>query len=162
MQGNIGKAVKATLIFLILVTLSFIYIQSMLPREQSSKESDAVGDIVAGIVPPETKPGAFLQLNLRKVAHFLEFALLGGEITLYILLFMRRGIVIYLSLISAPIVALLDETIQIYSGRASSIIDVLIDTSGFLTAAAIFYTVAAIVMLIRKNVNKNGQKQTVE
>lgn len=162
MQGNIGKAVKAILIFLILLTLSFIYIQSMLPREESSKESNAVGDIVADIVPPETKPGAFLQLNLRKVAHFLEFALLGAEITLYILLFMRCGIVIYLSLVSAPLVALLDETIQIYSGRAPSMIDVLIDTSGFLTATAIFYTVAAIVMLIRKNVNKNSQNQTVE
>ena len=116
MQSTRKSTFKYLLIALILLTLAFIFVQSLLPRETSAKESETVGDIVAGIVPPETKPGAFLQINIRKVAHFLEFALLGAEIALYVLHFLRKKIVIYLSLISAPIFGLVDETIQIYSG----------------------------------------------
>ena len=162
MRNNYRNAIKAILIILILLTLSFIFVQSMLPREESGKESDAVGDIVAGIVPPETKPGAFLQINIRKVAHFVEFALLGAEAAVFVLLFKRRWIYVYLSVLASTLVPIIDETIQIYSGRGPSVIDVLIDTAGFLSAALIFYTVYLIIWYIRKNVNKNSQNQTVE
>ena len=162
MQVKCKNVLKLILIILILATLSFIFVQSMIPREESGKQSDAVGDIVADIVPPETKPGAFLQINIRKVAHFIEFALLGAEVSLYVLLFMRRGIFVYLSLLIAPLPALVDETVQIYSGRGPSMKDVMIDSAGFLSAAVIFYTVYAVACKIRKNVNKNSQKQTVK
>ena len=160
MQQKSKKVFKRLLIALILITLAFIFVQSMLPRETSAKESDSVSDIVAGIVPPETKPGAFLQVNIRKVAHFLEFALLGAEISLYVFLFLRKNIVIYLSLLAAPLFGMIDETIQIYSGRGSSFFDTLIDASGYISAAVVFYTAGALILYMSKNVNKTRQNAT--
>jgi len=151
---------KLILIMLMLLTLVFIYSRSMKPREESKKESDTVGGIIAEIIPPETKPGEFIQINLRKIAHFTEFALLGAEAALFVLLFSRKGISVALSLLAAPNVALLDEVIQIYSNRGPSMLDVLIDYSGFFASAVLFYTVGYIILLIHKNVNKSRRKQT--
>ena len=77
---------------------------------------------------------------LRKAAHFSEFALLG-------LLYGTRH---RLAAGATPphlmgfglAVACIDETIQIFTpGRASSLIDVWIDTSGFALGIAIVYLI---------------------
>ena len=77
---------------------------------------------------------------LRKAAHFSEFALLG-------LLYGTRH---RLAAGATPphlmgfglAVACIDETIQIFTpGRASSLIDVWIDTSGFALGIAIAYLI---------------------
>ena len=162
MQAKSKTIFRWLLIALILMTFAFIFFQSILPRETSAKESDTVSNIVAEIISPETKPGAFLQDNIRKVAHFSEFALLGAEIALYVLLFMKRGSIIYLSLIFAFIFGLIDETIQIYSGRGAAFFDTLIDASGYILAAAFLYTGATLISCIRNKVNKNSQNTTVE
>ena len=156
------KTASILLLLFIIATLLFIFIQSMLPPEKSSQESGAVGEIIEEIIPPDTKPGAFIQINLRKIAHFVEFALLGAEISLYIILFTRKNIFVLLSFPTALMIAFFDETIQIFSGRGPAVLDVWIDFAGFTSASVIFYTVAVIIRYMCKNVNKNTQKQTVE
>ena len=141
---------KISLVVLILLTIGFIFVQSMLPPEKSSEESDAVGEIIGEIIPPETKPGEFIQINIRKLAHFFEFALLGVELSLYAVLFLREKGFILKTYAASLFVALVDETIQIFSGRGPAIFDVWLDFFGFLTAASFVYAVAFFVTLFRK------------
>lgn len=140
---------KVVLIATIALTVCFIFVQSMLSPETSSEESDAVGEFVGGIIPPETKPGEFIQINIRKIAHFSEFALLGLEISLYALFFHRKKSFILMSYAFALFIALIDETIQLFSGRGPSIFDVWLDFFGFATLAMIVYAVAFAVRFFR-------------
>lgn len=156
------RILKIFLLVLIALNLAFIFIQSVIPPEQSSKESSAVGDVIEEIIPPETKPGEFIQINLRKIAHFVEFATLGALVAAYLFIFMRRRIAIITSFPTALIVGFFDESIQLFSERGASVKDVWIDFLGFACASLIFYTVCLLVSLIRKNVNNGCQKTTLE
>ena len=101
-----------------------------------------------------------IQLHLRKIAHFVEFFSLGLLSSLSVIFLGASKILIAFSLISAPIVALLDETVQIFSGRGSSVKDVWIDSLGFFAAALVFYTVYHLVKFIIKKANKSKQTTT--
>ena len=162
MRARSMKIIKYALLILILLNFAFIFLQSALPPEESSKESDAIGDIIEEIIPPDTKPGEFIQTNLRKIAHFVEFASLGALVSTYLLLFYRKRAAILLSFPIALMTGFFDETIQLFSGRGSSVKDVWIDFFGFAFASALFYTVWLIFSLIRKNVNKSCRNTTTE
>ena len=154
------RFVHILLLALLAVNLAFIFIQSALPPEKSAQTSDTVGEIVGEVIPPETKPGAFIQEHLRKLAHFIEFWTLVLLSSIYVVVIgesVRRTL---LSLALAPTVALIDESIQIFSDRVSSVKDVWLDTFGFLTAAAIFYTVYHLIKFILKKVNNSKQNAT--
>lgn len=141
---------KIALICLIAATLAFIFIQSMLVPEVSKAESDAVGEIIEEIIPPETPPGEYVQKNLRKIGHFFEFAILGTEVAVFVLFFARRIRYVIFSVIFSPLVALCDETIQIFSKRGPSITDVWIDTAGFVSFSAAVYLSYLAVIFIKK------------
>ncbi len=130
------------LIASMLATLSFIFINSMLSPEVSSEESGAVAEIIAAVFPPTTSLGAFLAEYTRKIAHFIEYGVLGAELALYVSIYLadsRRWIA--LSFIGGFFTAFIDETVQIFSGRGPSITDVWIDMAGFVTFSAIVYLV---------------------
>ncbi len=135
------KIAAIFLLSLIFATLAFIFIQSALPPETSSAESEAVGDIVEEIIPSDTPTGEYIQLNLRKIAHFVEFALLGFEVAVFIMLFVKRRIFICLSYPFALITAFFDESIQMFSRRGPAIFDVWIDFFGFFTFASLTYAI---------------------
>ena len=77
---------------LIALTLAFIFLHSLMSPEVSSNESDAVcdvvTDVVVGVIGNETpaqiekseKATKFIDENMRKIAHFVEFSILGAEI----------------------------------------------------------------------------------
>ena len=140
-------------------TLLFTFIQSMLPPEESSEVSEDVKGFLETIIPPDTEVGEFVHENVRKIAHFTEYFVLGIFTSLYVVIFMPRTaslprerirFVIY-SVASAPLVALFDETIQIFSGRGPSVSDVWLDTLGFVSSAGVIYAVFYIAALIIKN-----------
>ena len=119
---------KRILTILIGLNLALIWGNSLLPSESSGAISGGMLAFLGRFLPfLLTEAGHTL---LRKAAHFSEFALLGllytgrhrlskGETPLHLMLF-------------GMTVACIDETIQIFTpGRASSLIDVWIDTSGF-------------------------------
>ena len=155
MRVDAKKILKIALLILIAANLAFIFVQSMLPPEQSSKESGAVGDIIEEIIPPDTKPGEFIQVNLRKIAHFVEFAALGCEVSLYMVLFMRRRPYIFLSFPTALLCGFVDESIQLFSDRGAAVKDVWIDFLGFLSSSLIIYTGYLVFYLLS---NKRKQK----
>lgn len=140
---------RLLVILLIISTLAFIFIQSMLPPEKSSEQSSAVGEIIEGIIPPETPVGGYVQTNIRKIAHFVEFAALGAEVAVFVILFLRRRNLVFLSFGFGILIALLDETIQVFSKRGPEITDVWLDFFGFASFAVIVYTVSALIFYIQ-------------
>ena len=132
---------KRILSILILLNLALIWGNSMLTGLSSEAVSGGILALLGRFLPVLlTEAGHTL---LRKAAHFSEFALLGllycgrhrlvkGEAPVHLMGF---GLA----------VACIDETIQIFTpGRASSLIDVWIDASGFalgLLLIVIFHTI---------------------
>ena len=128
---------KRILSVLIVLNLVLIWGNSLMTGADSGAISGGVLAFLGRFLPVLlTEAG---HTFLRKAAHFSEFALLG-------LLYCGRH---RLARQETPLhlmgfglaVACIDETIQIFTpGRASSLIDVWIDTSGFAIRLAVILT----------------------
>ena len=157
-------------VIFIILTLSFIFIQSALPPVISSSESSAVSDwvadIVAGIIGDDSPEAiaraeaaaAFINKNMRKIAHMVEFAALGSEVALlgcFMLLSegearIKRRALLAISLMSGLLVAFCDESIQILSKRGPSVTDVWIDLAGYSLLLIPLHFIAFAVLKKRK------------
>ena len=137
---------KRVLTILLVLNLALIWGNSLLPGVSSEAVSGGLLAFLGRFLPVLlTETGHTL---LRKAAHFSEFALLGllycgrhrlakGETPPHLMFF---GLA----------VACIDETIQIFTpDRASSLIDVWIDTSGFALGFVIIYTAYHIIRKIK-------------
>lgn len=119
---------KRLLTTLICLNLALIWGNSLVSGADSGALSGGVLAFLGRLAPVLlTEAGHTL---LRKAAHLCEFALLGllygGRYAL------TRGKVPFSRMGFGLAVACIDETIQIFTpGRASSLIDVWIDTLGF-------------------------------
>ena len=116
-------------IVLILLNLSFIWGNSLLPGEDSSELSGFLTECLEEVFG-EAGPG--IEHVIRKMAHFSEFACLGLLLTWMFQLLSQKGIHSFtLPLLCGSLTALLDETLQKLSpGRDPNVIDVWIDTAG--------------------------------
>ena len=152
-MSNIMK--RRLFIILIVLTIIFIWGQSLMSPKQSGEESEAVKSFLEKMFVFENALTDFILKNVRKIAHFVEFGALGLEMVLFTFIctvFSRRD-KIYLSFFG-PVVAVIDETIQKFTLRGSSFVDVLIDSAGYFT----FVLITALVFLIIKNKNKGNIK----
>ena len=111
---------------LLAAVLLFIWGNSLLPPSWSWRVSGVVQEAVEQVLPVEQADGVFGQV---KLAHMSEFALLGALLALLTGAFRRRDRVA-LMLLLGLLTALLDETIQKFTGRTSSVLDVWLDFSG--------------------------------
>ena len=153
-------AVRILLILAMVITVAFIFSNSMKSKTESSKDSGIVSDIIAEIIPPDTSLGATIQKNIRKIAHFTEFGALGIEVALYIWIFCGKKIKsASFSVLFALVVGFCDETIQIFFDRGASISDVWIDVGGFCFFSLISHGVCFCAMWIYRRV-KNMEKDT--
>ena len=152
-----AKAVfRVLLILLILLTLTFIFSNSLKSQDASSADSDAVGGFIATLFPPETPLGAFIQDNLRSIAHFAEFALLGFEIALYVAFFTEKRLIwALISPLFGLVTAIVDEFIQSFNDRAPELGDVLLDFAGFTTFAVLTYLVLTLAAYIKYRMDEN-------
>lgn len=132
---------KHLLTILILLNLALIWGNSMMTGLSSEAVSGGILELLGRFIPALlTEAG---HTFLRKAAHFSEFALLA-------LLFCGRHRLVHRS--TPPhlmgfglAVACIDETIQIFTpGRASSLIDVWIDTAGFALGFVVIFAVCTI------------------
>ena len=93
----------------------------------------------------------FIDTNIRKVAHFLEFGLLGIEAAVLLLLAYGKGKVrpslpaplckVARSFLFPVTVAFCDESIQLLSSRGPSVLDMWIDIIGYLCFFILTYVV---------------------
>ena len=149
MKTFVYRTTQIILILLILFTVVFAFYQSSLPMEQSAEQSNKVGEIIEEIIPPDTKPGEYVQKNLRKLAHFTEFFFLGLWSSLYVMIFARKVRDALLVLPFGIMIGLLDETVQIFSKRGSSVTDVWIDSLGYATGFILVLFLSLLVFVIR-------------
>lgn len=128
---------RGLLTVLILVNLAFIWGNSLMPGDESSAVSGGVIQLLYRIFP-FLPTGEGFHMLIRKLAHFSEFALLGLLCSGLSMMELEK---FPIGLLGAGLAsACIDETIQLYvPGRASSLMDVWIDTAGFAVGAAILY-----------------------
>lgn len=138
------------LLLLILLTVVFIFARSAKTGEESTAESDAVEGILTVILPSGSTFTDFVLTNLRKIAHFTEFGLLGILTALFTATlplsprrFAREGIFGFF-------VAFSDETVQIFSSRGPAIADVWLDVGGYLFYTIVTFLILTPVLLYRR------------
>lgn len=119
---------RNVLMALLLLTVVLIWGQSVLPVPMSNSESKAVTEqIVKPVETAVTGKTSATNNVVRKYAHAIEFLVLGVEM---MLLCGTKGKPSYAAFSYCGAIALLDETIQIFSGRGPAIADVWIDLLG--------------------------------
>ncbi len=126
------RQLRLFLRLLLAATLGFIWINSMLGKEESASLSQGITAWLHSIGLPVGEH------FVRKCAHFCEFGLLGCELSL--LFWLRGGLGLQNignSAFAALLTAVTDETIQIFSGRGSQVQDVMLDFAGALTGIAL-------------------------
>lgn len=122
----------------IVLTVAFIWAQSLLGRELSRLQSETVQGFL-GSVLGEWVYDTMLYRYIRKVAHFTEYALLGAEVMGYRLSVGRVRCRWWPWLAVGPAVAVCDELLQFISARAPRVTDVLLDCSGYICGAAVVW-----------------------
>lgn len=142
---------RIALIILMAMTIAFMFYCSSLSREESSQQSGTVSLIFDAILPDGTAFKEFVLENLRKIAHFTEYGILGTEVALYILIYERKRCKMFapLSLLVPVLVGFLDESIQVLSERGPSITDVWIDIGGYFAFSILVYIVAGTVFFVK-------------
>ena len=121
---------------LIIITLIFIWTNSRHNGIESNAQSDKIVTQLKPIIDPKNKIGTDdLSFIIRKAAHFCEYSLLGAELCLFFYSLKIKEIFAppFFILMSATI----DETIQIYYERTSSVKDIILDFCGGLCGICI-------------------------
>lgn len=150
------KKLIVALAIVLLLVVSFIWGNSMLSPELSSEFSESVGRIIANITGEGNEMVTAGGLSVRKLGHFAEFFALGVIANLILCLTVRsKCFRALLSVIVGISVPLLDETIQIFSGRGPSIVDVWIDIAGYATGCLVVF----LAVSVYKKLSKMRQKQ---
>ena len=135
---------RAALWVLVGLTVAFILSRSMRGKVASDGESQWVTDLLREIFHSDSISHAFV----RKLAHFTEFFILGAELSGLLWLERRRSVQSYLNIwFAGELCALLDETVQIFSGRGPSVADVWLDRAG---ATCVIFLWLGIRFLCRK------------
>ncbi len=156
---SVGKIIICITVFL---NLAFIFVQAALPPSVTGSEIDAVGGALGNVVSEKSDFGAFLQRNVSNIAHFCEYGALGFQIAVAIFLWLPKKLTCALVSLLVPLVlGFFDETVQIFSGRHSSVADIWIDVFGYAVFSALTLAVLLGVSAFRKKqkqrMDKNGK-----
>ena len=154
------KKFSVKLLILCLLTVlvtGFIWSNSLMDGEGSGALSKKVTEFLCDIIG-EVPQEDFEQTHhfVRKAAHFSEFALLG---VLYTLIKIKLDGKSVSSLLFFPIsctlfTAVTDEFIQSFTGRGSSVRDVMLDFSGALTGILL----SVILTAVMEKCNRKSRK----
>ena len=148
------KYLKKILYFLyLLLILAFIFGNSIASREDSANQSGAIVESINHILHKVNSPFLIKDIVVRKLAHFTEFFILGASFFGYWVLDKKVSFInTFYSVFASCIVAMTDETIQIFSNRGSMLLDVWLDFFSATLAIFTFY----LIYTIKHKVNKNN------
>lgn len=139
------------------LTVASFFIHSLMPPEVSREEIDGAAGVVGSVIPESSGTGSFIISNLSAIAHLFEYGLLGAQCALYVFIFVgKRRAATLLSFGLVHMIALLDETLQIFSGRVSDVADIWLDIIGYALAFAAVTAVALLIRGIKNKEKKNG------
>ena len=155
---NRNKKAITILSICIAATLAFIWIHSCMGQEESSEESGFIYDMLCPFFELFVGKGNVTEHFIRKLAHFTEFFGLGLELKLMMKLVLLNTPCI-LRMINAwtlgTMCALLDETIQIFSGRGPMVADVWLDSAGCLTGVLLM---SLIIFVVNRHIRKKEEQ----
>ena len=158
---NRNKKAITILSICIAATLAFIWIHSCMGQEESSQESGFIYDLLCPFFELFVGKGNVTEHFIRKLAHFTEFFGLGLELKLLMKLVLLDTPYI-LRMINAwtlgTMCALIDETIQIFSGRGPAIADVWLDSAGCLTGVLLM---SLIIIIVNKHIRKKEERASI-
>lgn len=150
------RAARIALWTLIALTAVFILSRSMAGRAASESESQRVTELLRAIFRNDNISDAFV----RKLAHFVEFFALGAELSALLWLEGWHTVQAYGNIgFAGVLVALCDETVQIFSHRGSQVQDVWLDTAGAICGILSVLAIRAIAETVRRkrgNPEKHG------
>ena len=138
-MGDSRKVSRVVWPTVIGVTTLVIWGFSLTPAETSAQQSGFVRQLLLALLGEGALADFFLTyVPVRKLVHFTEYFVLGGEWALYQRADRRR----WLGLCGLP-VAVVDECLQFFSpGRGPAVADVLLDTVGYACGFALFWLLA--------------------
>ena len=136
---------------LIALALLFIWSNSLAGSKESNAFSGWVEHWLKPILDPQGKtPAKVFDYDVRKAAHCIEYAVLGA-----LLVWVMAGMKsknLWLLLFTVLLTALVDETIQIFSGRTSQVQDIWFDFFG--ASAGMLLAYGAICLANRRSARK--------
>lgn len=113
-------------LLLVILWMIFIFVMSSFDATSSSNQSNFIVDIITSII--NIKDIGLLSLIIRKLAHFIEYFILGILVINFITRYDKK---IIIAILLCIIYATSDEIHQIFvPGRSCQIIDIMIDSSG--------------------------------
>ena len=113
-------------IILVILWMIFIFVMSSFDATSSSNQSNFIVDIITSII--NIKDIGLLSLIIRKLAHFIEYFILGISVINFITRYDKK---IIIAILLCIIYATSDEIHQIFvPGRSCQIIDIMIDSLG--------------------------------
>ena len=127
-----GKTVlRAALLLVLAALLAFIWGSSLRSSEASHHQSEAALQTLSPAVEAFMGKSPITEPQLRKMAHFSEFAALGALLVLIWAAFCPVSPqTVFNSLSLGLFAAVADESLQILSSRGSQVSDILLDFSG--------------------------------
>ena len=113
-------------LLLVILWMIFIFVISSFNATSSSNQSNFIVDIITSII--NIKDTELLSLIIRKLAHFIEYFILGILVINFITRYDKK---IIIAILLCIIYATSDEIHQIFvPGRSCQIIDIMIDSLG--------------------------------
>ena len=161
---KLGEIIKFTAIIIcIVLTVTFIFSNSFDNKTQSNAKSEKIVKVIKPSVDKISKKltgkdtkTEDVNKYTRKFAHFTEFAVLGAEL-LILMLLIEKAItkLIFMPLFTGLLTAVTDEFIQSFNQRSDMVSDVIIDLSG-----CIFGIITALLVFII--IKKHKSKKIIE
>ncbi len=151
------KTINIILFILVITTILFIWKNSLKDRDTSSLQSSKFTDFFKSLFDPNNKISySTFSFYVRKAAHFSEYALLGF---LCMCIHMNNKKINIFAVLYLPLlIAVIDETIQSFTGRGSSTRDVLIDHSGAIFGILFSLLIINLIHYILKKYSHSTQK----
>ena len=149
------KILRYISVILLLLTIMFIWGNSLKPGEESLEDSGAVKAFVEGIFEAFGFDAEIGELFIRKLGHFAEYFLLGALAYLVALQYPLPQKA-YISATFCLAVAAIDETIQLFVvGRNGNVLDVLLDSFGAICAILLILGVNCFLKRRKEKNSKN-------
>lgn len=132
----------------VLLTVGFIFSNSLKNSAESYSDSDSLTDLFGPLVKAVFGEEADVSFWVRKAAHFAEFFILG-VLSCSTVAFVGRRLAGYVWFFVLA-VAVIDEFVQKFTGRTSAVSDVIIDFCGAASGCLIVIALRAVVLRFRK------------
>ena len=161
MSKKIEILIYATFILAILLTVGFIFGNSMKGPEESAEQSDEVVEIVRPVIDPNQQMSKEdMSFLVRKSGHFIEYTMLGIECAAFACYIFRKITLTGMacSALGCLLTANIDEYIQFFTERGSQVADVLLDFGGSLFGMAVGCAIYYLAVLMTVRIKSKKQR----